>query len=84
MSISKSNDLPAVIKTEEDLEGEPGPALGVTQAHIASALPPVQWQTQLTDIIWTVRYHPAKGLAPVRPQVLKEAMVLKAQSAKKL
>ena len=79
----KCNDLPAVIKTED--EGEPGPALGVTQAHVASALPPAQWQTQRTDIIWTVRYHPAKGLAPVRPQVLlKEALVLKAQSAVKL
>ena len=60
-------------------------AIGLTQAHAASALPPNQWETSLTEIVWTVRYHPAKGLTPVRPQVvLKDALVLKAGEAVKL
>ena len=51
----------------------------------ASALPAQEWETELTEIVWTVRVHAAKGLAPVRPQVLlKAALNLKAQSAVKL
>ena len=76
-------DLPA-IKTENDPEAGEA-AIGLTQAHAASALPPNQWETSLTQIVWTVRYHPAKGLTPVRPQVvLKDALVLKAGEAVKL
>ena len=80
--VYRCHDLPAV-KKELSESGEP--ALGLQQGHAASALPPKDWETQLTEVVWTVRFHAAKGLAPVRPQVLmKAALSLKAQSAVKL
>ena len=61
------------------------PALGLQQGHAASALPPKDWETELTEVVWTVRFHPVKGLALVRPQVLlNDAVSLKAQVAVKL
>ena len=62
----RCNDLPAV-KTEPDAGS---PALVVQQGHAASALPPSRWGTGLTCIVWTVKFHPTKGLSPVRPQVV--------------
>ena len=76
-------DLPAVKKEPEADGGDP--ALGLSQAHAASALPPSNWDTNRMQIVWTVRYHPAKGLAPVRPQVLlKDSLFVKAQTAVEL
>ena len=57
--------LPAAVKTEPD-----SPALTLVQGHAGSALPPSRWDTELTRIVWTVKFHPAKGLSPVRPQVV--------------
>ena len=76
-------DLPAVKKEPEADGGDP--ALGLSQAHAAPALPPSNWDTNRMQIVWTVRYHPAKGLAPVRPQVLlKDSLFVKAQTAVEL
>ena len=63
----RCNDLPAAVKTEPD---SGSPALAVQQGHVASALPPSRWDTGLTGIVWTVKFHPTKGLSPVRPQVV--------------
>ena len=76
-------DLPAVKNEPNPEAGEPN--LGLSQAHAASALPPSERTTSLTHIIWTVRRHPAKGLAPVRPQVvLKDAVGLRVGAAVQL
>jgi len=76
----RCSDLPAAVKTEPD-----APAVTLTQAHAASALPPSKWDTGLTHIMWTVKFHPAKGLSPVRPQVvLKRDVRVTALKAVKL
>ena len=81
--VYRCQDLPAVKKELNPESGEP--ALGLQQGHAASAVSPKDWVTGLTEIVWAVRYHAAKGLAPVRPQVLlKAALNLKAQTAVKL
>ena len=81
----RNHELPAAVKKELGNPASGEPALGPQQGHAASALPPKDWETELAEIIWTVRFHAAKGLAPVRPQVLlKAALNLKAQSAVKL
>ena len=62
-----------------------GPSLALSQAHVASALPPHEWNTKCTHIAWTVKFHPAKGLTPVRPQVLlRRTLTVKARSAVQL
>ena len=77
-------ELPAV-RLEPDAAEEHQPNLGLSQAHAASALSPKEWKTRLTDIIWTVRHHAAKGLQPVRPHViLKGVVTLKAGTSVKL
>ena len=79
----RCHDLPAVKKELDPESGEP--TLALQQGHAASAVPPKEWETGLTEVVWTVRFHAAKGLAPLRPQVLlKAALNLKAQSAVKL
>ena len=73
-------DLPAAVKTEPD-----SPAVTLTQAHVASALPPSRWDTAVTHIVWTLKFHPTKGLSPVRPQVvLQRDVKLNALMAVKL
>ena len=82
--VYRCNDLPAVKKELGDPQSGT-PTLGLQQGHAASALHRSDWETELTEVIWTVRFHAAKGLAPVRPQVLlKAALNLKAQTAVKL
>ena len=79
-------ELPAVkLELDPDAPGDPQANLGLSQAHAASALSPNEWKTRLTNAIWTVRHHAAKGLQPVCPQVvLKDAVTLKAGAAVKL
>ena len=64
--------------------GRPRPG-ALTGARRVSTAPPSNWDTNRMQIVWTVRYHPAKGLAPVRPQVLlKDSLFVKAQTAVEL
>ncbi len=60
--------LPAV-KEEETEAADPGD-LKVEQSHFASAVPLPCWKTQLTDLIWSLKWTQSKGLVPIRPQVL--------------
>ncbi len=65
----KAEDLPVKVKKEEE-DGTVPQATTVLQCHLASALPWSAWNTDLSTVVWVLKWTRAKGLQPVRPVVV--------------
>ena len=63
------------VLSDVPVKAEPSGSFGratrgiATQAMAGSLIPPEQWNTKFTKMLWVVKWLPKKGLQPVRPQV---------------
>ena len=63
------------VLSDVPVKAEPSGSFGhatraiATQAMAGSLIPPEQWNTKFTKMLWVVKWLPKKGLQPIRPQV---------------